>query len=143
MGYLRDTGSHEFFKVALELQKEAQEAQHEHMVLLVLLARLRGHFNLRKWDNLGDTLEELRLAAGISATGPPPKVGADIIRDIVVIHYYQFLALHTGRIGEQKLAKAALTNVYDMMDKAINVGIWARLRCNGGVLKVSCKGGHT
>lgn len=137
LGLLRETRNGEFFKIATALQNEAKKAGHLAVVQLVHIARLRAHFDLRKWDNLGESLNACAAALGIEDINTSAGLVKDPLHTTLAMHFLHFKALHAGRAGDNVSAKRALRTLYRAMDEATDHGVFTEARASGGVLKVS------
>ena len=109
------------------------------MIRLTHLIRLRLLFQHRKWSDIPaaiDTLGREIDAPDQDSPGAHP-LQTDTWQTHLQLHYLLYRALWHGRSGDDAATKSLLKKVYLVMDQAADAGIFALIRANGGVLKVS------
>lgn len=125
----------------LNVQSYARRNQHQQVVEVILLARVRLLFHHRRWDLIAQSLHELGEAchwsdsAGFKSRaldGPNSQWSTT-----VAVHFLLFRCLWEGRVGRPQLVRRFRKEAFHLMDEAAERGAFAVARGIGGLQKVS------
>ena len=118
------------------LQTIARNSNHDHVLQLTTIIRLRLLIKYRKWDMVTSALTDLGTYLGYDDRARHTQQ-TSTWKAHATVHYLIFRCLWEGRIGNDSVVKSLLKHLYLLMDNMADQAVFHQLRANGGIIQVS------